>query len=145
MRGYPVDQRIGGAHVVRVFDQVISFGGYPEAMRTDNEPELTSRAFIAWTQRHGIDHLVIEQGKSMQDDYFEGFNGEFRDECLNELWLTSLEKARQVIVDWRCDYNELRPHGNFGRIPCTARCQSPSTTRQQHSNPQPRALWGQVR
>jgi transposase InsO family protein len=36
-------------------------------VRTDNDPEFTSRAFIAWTQRRGIEHLLIEPGRPMQN------------------------------------------------------------------------------
>jgi len=112
-----VDHGIGGAYVVRVLDQAACFRGYPRAVRTDNGPEFTSRAFTAWTQRHGIEHLLIEPGKPMQNGYIESFNGKFRDECLNEHWFTSLAQARQVIADWRRDYNEVRPHSSCGRIP----------------------------
>ncbi|WP_374013818.1 IS3 family transposase [Pseudoxanthomonas koreensis] len=112
-----VDHGMGGAYVIRVLDQAACFRGYPRAVRTDNGPEFTSRAFIAWTQRHGIEHLLIEPGKPMQNGYIESFNGKFRDECLNEHWFTSLAQARQVIADWRRDYNEVRPHSSCGRIP----------------------------
>ena len=112
-----VDHGISGAYVVRVLDQVARFRGYPRAVRTDNGPEFTSRAFIAWTQRHGVEHLLIEPGKPMQNGYIESFNGKFRDECLNEHWFTSLVQARDVITDWRRDYNEVRPHSSCGRIP----------------------------
>ena len=53
----------------------------------------------------------------MQNGYIESFNGKFRDECLNEHWFTSLAQARDVIADWRRDYNEVRPHSSCGRIP----------------------------
>ena len=33
--------------------------GYPAAVRTDNGPEFTSRAFIGWAQSHGIRHILI--------------------------------------------------------------------------------------
>ncbi|WP_225763617.1 IS3 family transposase [Stenotrophomonas sp. Marseille-Q4652] len=112
-----VDHGMGGAYVVRVLDQAACFRGYPRAVRTDNGPEFTSRAFIAWTQRHGIEHLLIEPGRPMQNGYIESFNGKFRDECLNEHWFTSLAQARQVIADWRRDYNQVRPHSSCGRIP----------------------------
>lgn len=112
-----VDHGMGGAYVVRVLDQAACFRGYPRAVRTDNGPEFTSRAFIAWTQRHGIEHLLIEPGRPMQNGYIESFNGKFRDECLNEHWFTSLAQARQVIADWRRDSNQVRPHSSCGRIP----------------------------
>lgn len=112
-----VDHGISGAHVIRVLDRAACFRGYPSAVRTDNGPEFTSRAFMAWTQRHGIRHLLIEPGKPMQNGYIESFNGKFRDECLNEQWFTSLAQARAVIAEWRRDYNEVRPHSSCGRIP----------------------------
>lgn len=112
-----VDHGISGAYVVRVLDQAACFRGYPRAVRTDNGPEFTSRAFIAWTQRHGIEHLLIQPGRPMQNGYVESFNGKFRDECLNEHWFTSLAQARDVIATWRRDYNEVRPHSSCGRIP----------------------------
>src|SRR5690606_14157285 len=74
-----VDHGISGAYLVRVLDQAARFRGYPRAVRTDNGPEFTSRAFIAWTQQHGIQHLLIEPGRPMQNGYIESFNGKFRD------------------------------------------------------------------
>ena len=112
-----VDFGIGGAYVTRLLDQAATFRGYPAAVRTDNGPEFTSRAFIAWTQAHGIRHLLIQPGRPMQNGYIESFNGRFRDECLNEHWFETLIQARAAIAAWRCDYNEVRPHGSIGRIP----------------------------
>ena len=112
-----VDHGISGKYVTRVLDQAACFRGYPKAVRTDNGPEFTSRAFIAWTQLHGIRHLLIQPGKPMQNGYIESFNGKFRDECLNEHWFTALQQARDIIADWRRDYNEVRPHSSCGRIP----------------------------
>ncbi|MCP5290776.1 MAG: transposase, partial [Burkholderiaceae bacterium] len=83
----------------------------------DNGPEFTSRAFIAWTIKHHVRHLLIEPGKPMQNGYIESFNGKFRDECLNEHWFETLAQARAEIARWRQDYNEVRPHSSCGRIP----------------------------
>jgi putative transposase len=112
-----VDHGISGDYVVRMLDQAARLRGYPKAVRTDNGPEFTSRAFIAWTQRHGIEHLLIEPGKPMQNGYIESSNGKFRDECLHERWFTSLAQAREVIAERRRDYNKIRPHSSCGRIP----------------------------
>lgn len=112
-----VDYGISGQYVTRLLDRAVVFRGYPQAVRTDNGPEFTSRAFIAWTQVHGVRHILIEPGKPMQNGYIESFNGKFRDECLNEHWFQTLPQARHVINDWRRDYNEVRPHGSIGRIP----------------------------
>jgi putative transposase len=115
--GIAVDYGISGQYVTRVLDQVVRFRGYPAAVRTDNGPEFTSRAFLAWTHKNGIRHILIEPGKPMQNGYIESFNGKFRDECLNEQWFESLPQARQCIARWRQDYNEVRPHSSLGRIP----------------------------
>ena len=103
------DFGISGEYVTRLLDETARFRGYPRAVRTDNGPEFTSRAFMAWAQGHGIRHILIEPGRPMQNGYIESFNGKFRDECLNEHWFTSLAQAREVIAEWRRDYNEVRP------------------------------------
>ena len=111
------DFGIGGEYVTRLLDRAALFRGYPAAVRTDNGPEFTSRAFIGWTQAHGIEHLLIEPGKPMQNGYIESFNGKFRDECLNEHWFENLQQARTVLGEWRQDYNEVRPHSSCRRMP----------------------------
>lgn len=112
-----VDYGISGQYVTRLLDQMAMFRGYPKAIRTDNGPEFTSRAFLCWTQQHGVRHILIQPGRPMQNGYIESFNGKFRDECLNEHWFETLAQARETITTWRKDYNEVRPHSSLGRIP----------------------------
>jgi putative transposase len=66
------DFGIGGQYVTRLLDQAAIFRCYPKAVRTDNGPEFTSRAFIGWAQTHGIRHLLIEPGKPMQSHRTSG-------------------------------------------------------------------------
>ena len=112
-----VDYGISGQYVTRLLDRAAIFRGYPAAVRTDNGPEFTCRAFIAWAQAHGVRHILIQPGRPMQNGYIESFNGKFRDECLNEHWFQTLPQARSEIASWRQDYNEVRPHSSLGRIP----------------------------
>jgi putative transposase len=112
-----VDWGISGLYVTRLLDRAAIFRGYPHAVRTDNGPEFTSRAFMAWAHTHGVRHILIEPGRPMQNGYIESFNGKFRDECLNEQWFETLHQARSAIAAWRQDYNEVRPHSSIGRIP----------------------------
>ena len=112
-----VDYGISGQYVTRLLDQAATFRGYPLAVRTDNGPEFTSRAFMAWATSHGVRHILIQPGRPMQNGYIESFNGKFRDECLNEQWFETLPQARTCIAEWRRDYNEVRPHSSLGRIP----------------------------
>lgn len=87
--------------MVRLLDQVALFRGYPSAVRTDNGPEFTYRAFIAWEQAHGVLHILIQPGRPMHNGYIESFNGKFRDECLNEHWFQTLPQAHSEIAAWR--------------------------------------------
>jgi putative transposase len=112
-----VDHGIGGQYVTRVLEAAARFRGYPLAIRTDQGPEFTCRAFMAWAQARGVLHILNQPGKPTQNAYIESFNGKFRDECLNEHWFESLSQARTEIARWRTDYNEARPHSSCGRIP----------------------------
>jgi putative transposase len=64
-------------------------------------------------QKHDLLRYV-EPGKPVENAYIESLNGKFRDECLNENWFVSLEKAREKIEAWRRDYNQVRPHSTLG-------------------------------
>ena len=83
-----IDFGISGEYVTRLLDEAASVPRLSAGVRTDNGPEFTSRAFMAWAQAHGIRHILIEPGRPMQNGYIESFNGKFRDECLNEHWLS---------------------------------------------------------
>ena len=111
------DWGISGEYVTRLLDRAALFRGYPAAVRTDNGPEFTSRAFMGWANTHGIRHILIQLGRPMQNGYIESFNGKFRDECLNEQWFETLRQARTAIAAWRQDYNEVRPHSSCHRMP----------------------------
>ena len=112
-----VDWDISGQYVTRLLDRAALFRGYPLAVRTDNGPEFTSRAFMAWAQSHGVRHILIEPGRPMHNVYIESFNGKLRDEFLNDNWFQTLNQARSATAIWRQDYNEVRPHSSIGRIP----------------------------
>ncbi len=111
------DFGISGKYVTRLLDQAAIFRDYPIAVRKDNSPEFTSRAFLAWTTMHGIRHILIQPGRPMQNGYIESFNGKFRDECLNEQWFQCMPQARDCIAERRKDCNEVRHYSSLGRIP----------------------------
>ena len=58
----------------------------------------------------------IRPGKPVDNAYMESFNARLRDECLNQHWFLNLGHARQVIEEWRRDYNEARPHSSLGDL-----------------------------
>lgn len=109
-----VGTSLPSATVVHVLDRIIDERGQPQAIIMDNGPELTSRRLDQWAYERGICLHFIEPGKPIQNAVIESFNGRFRDECLNQHWFLSLVDARQIIEDWRIDYNEIRPHSSLG-------------------------------
>ena len=76
-----MDWGISGQYVTRLLDHVPVFRGYPLAVRTDNSPEFTSRAFMAWATTHGIRHIQIEPGRPMQNGDIESFKIEIHESC----------------------------------------------------------------
>ncbi len=46
-----------------------------------------------------------------------GFNGKFRDYCLDLHLFASLSDARATIDSWRTHYNQVGPHRSLGRKP----------------------------
>jgi hypothetical protein len=52
----------------------------------------------------------------MQNGFVESFNGRLRDECLNEHLFTNIKEAREIIEEWRIDYNTNRPHSSLNGL-----------------------------
>lgn len=71
-----------GARVARELDAVIVTRGRPATCVSDNGPELTSMAILAWTQTRGVDWDYIAPGKPQQNAFAESFIGRLRDEFL---------------------------------------------------------------
>lgn len=82
----------------------------PKRLRCDNGPEMSSREFLDWAYRRGIEVEYIQPGKPIQNAYIESFNSRFREECLNEHSFGDLAEAKKRIESWRRFYNEKRPH-----------------------------------
>ncbi len=113
-----VDTSLGGARVVSVLERLAETRGLPNVITTDNGPEFAGRALDEWAYCKGVKLNFIRPGKPIENAYAESFIGRLRDECLNENWFMNLKHARDIIEDWRRDYNEVRPHSSLhGRAP----------------------------
>jgi len=108
-----VDNSISGVRVARELDRIAETRGHPHMIVSDNGTELTSNAILKWSQDAQVEWHYIQPGKPMQNGFVESFNGRLRDECLNEHLFTSYNHARQIIDDWRRDYNNERPHSSL--------------------------------
>ena len=111
-----VDNAISGARVARELDAIAERRGYPCMVVSDNGSELTSNAILKWQQDRLVEWHYIAPGKPMQNGLVESFIGRLRDECLNEHLFTSYRHARDLIEDWRIDYNLTRPHSSLGGL-----------------------------
>jgi putative transposase len=108
-----VDTSLGGARVVNVLERLSETRGLPEVITIDNGPEFAGKALDEWAYRKSIKLNFITPGKPVENAYAESFNGRLRDECLNTNWFMNLKQARNIIEDWRRDYNEVRPHSSL--------------------------------
>ena len=107
-----VDTSLSGVRVARELDLIAETRGRPCMVVSDNGTELTSNAILKWQEDRKVEWHYIAPGKPMQNGFVESFNGRLRDECLNEHLFRTMRHARQLIADWREDYNHQRPHSS---------------------------------
>ena len=108
-----VDTSLGGARVVSVLERLEEVRGLPEVITMDNGPEFAGRSLDEWAYRKGVKLNFIRPGKPIENAYAESFIGRLRDECLNQNWFMNLRHARDIIENWRRDYNQVRPHSSL--------------------------------
>lgn len=111
-----IDTSLSGTRVARELDKIIDYRGPPCMIVSDNGTELTSNAILKWQQDNAIEWHYIQAGKPTQNAFVESFNGKLRDECLNEHLFSSLRHAKDIIEDWRYDYNANRPHSSHNGL-----------------------------
>jgi len=100
--------------VIRELDAAAAERGYPDRLRVDNGPELTSAALLKWSVANGVRLHFIDRGKPAQNAWIESFNARVRDEFFNMHLCRSLPEVRDASADWLADYNEVRPHSSLG-------------------------------
>ena len=99
--------------VIEVLARLVRVHGAPRYLRSDNGPEFISRAILRWLNAANIETMAIDPGKPWQNGSNESFNGKFRDECLSMQWFKNRIDAKMIIENFRCEYNEIRPHSSL--------------------------------
>lgn len=114
--GIEVDLGLPAQRVVRVLDRVAAWRGYPEKLRVDNGPELTSVKLAEWAEENGVKLEFIQPGKPTQNSFVERFNKTYRNEVLSAYVFTRLSEVREITEKWLIEYNEERPHESLGDL-----------------------------
>ena len=112
--GQLVATSITGARLALFLDELGKAAAHPVAVVCDNGPESASKAMRFWSERSGAAPDFIQPGKPTMSAFVEGFNGKFRDSCLNQHWFRGLADVRRIVDDWRHHYNHERPHSSLG-------------------------------
>ena len=111
-----IDLNLPAPRVVRVLDRIAEQRGYPEKIRLDNGPELTSVALADWAEQHDVTLDFIQPGKPTQNSFVERFNRTYRTEVLDLYLFSSLSDVRDITESWIRKYNEERPHQSLGKL-----------------------------
>ena len=107
---------IRSGRVIEVLSKLVSVGGAPKYLRSDNGPEFVSSAVLKWVAKEDFETAHSDPGKPWQNGADESFNGKFRDECLSTEWFMTRSEAVAVIESWRKHYNSVRPHSSLGYL-----------------------------
>jgi len=102
--------------VTDYLDCIAAHRGYPEIIRCDNGPELISKDFLEWAQKHLVIIQHIEPGKPSQNAFIERFNRTYREEVLDINLFFIVEEAQTISDNWLDDYNNYRPHESLKNL-----------------------------
>lgn len=111
-----VGRSLRSADVIDTVADLFVERGCPEHIRSDNGPELCSKAVRGWLKLLGVKTLFIEPGSPWENRYCESFNGRLRDELLSREVFYTVAEAKVLAEAWRREYNTERPHSALGYL-----------------------------
>jgi len=112
-----VDYQLKAEQVLGVLAELFIAYGVPDYIRSDNGAEFTARDVRQWLSVIGVKTAYITPGSPWENGFNERFNGSLRDELLNGEIFYTLTEAKALIENWRCHYNEVRPHSSLNYQP----------------------------
>lgn len=112
-----VDTSLRSDRLVRIFERLKVEHGLPDMLRVDNGPEFLGQVFVDWCRDNGVFIDYIEPGKPNQNAFIERFNRTVRNEVLDLYLFRNLAEVREIVSQWRRQYNEDRPHDALGGLP----------------------------
>jgi putative transposase len=111
-----VESRLDSVDVVETLSMLFKSRGVPKYIRSDNGSEFIANRLKKWFEEQKCSTIYIEPGSPWENPYIESFNGKLRDECLNMNEFENIKQAREIISEWRCEYNEARPHSSLNYL-----------------------------
>jgi len=112
-----VDYQLKAEQVLEVLANLFIAHGVPDYIRSDNGAEFTAKDVRQWLSVVGVKTAYITPGSPWENGFNERFNGSLRDELLNGEIFYTLTEAKVLIENWRCHYNEVRPHSSLNYQP----------------------------
>jgi len=114
--GLEVDRYFTSKEVIEVLDRLFQEYGPPAFIRSDNGPEFIAAAVQEWLEKRGVGTLYIEPGSPWENGYTESFNGTLREELLDLEVFGNVLEARLLGIQWRDEYNQIRPHSSLDEL-----------------------------
>jgi transposase InsO family protein len=105
---------IASKKVIQALDWLFLTRGIPAHLRSDNGPEFIAYAIQDWLKQRQCQTIYITPGSPWENPFVESFNGHFRTELLDRVLFANGQEAKQVIEQWRLEYNQERPHSSLG-------------------------------
>ena len=90
-----------------------------EAVKATRRDERWSMDFMADQLHDGLRKVSLDfsrPGKPTDNAFIESFNARVRAKYLNAHVFESLEDAKNILTNWRSDYNKFRPHSALGML-----------------------------
>jgi putative transposase len=109
-----VDTLLRAQHLAHIFEQLKETRGLPDVLHINNGSEFLGTVFTAWHWGNGIFIDYIEPGKPNQNAFIERFNRSVRNEALDLYLFRSLGQVRELVEQWRTQYNNQRSHDALG-------------------------------
>lgn len=115
-----VERSMPAQRVLQTLEWLFLVHGTPGHLRSDNGPEFIADAVQHYLDDTDCDTLYITPGCPWENPFIESFFDKFRDECLNRSLFANGQEAREVVENWRMEYNTFRPHSALGYLPPAA-------------------------
>jgi putative transposase len=105
-----------GQDIVMVLDELTAIREALKRIRSDNGPELVSKAVEAWCEEGGTRTLSFDPGAPWQNGIVESFKGRLRDELLSSEIFDTLAEARYLVDRRRLHYNHRSIQRALGKM-----------------------------